>query len=62
MQIYATLGDTRGAIASVTVYGTSGPQRRFDELHVVTISELLWDLETAHGRPADARPQRTESL
>ena len=59
VQIYATLGDTRGAIARVTAYGTSGPQRRFDELHVVTISELLWDLETAHGRPADARPPRT---
>jgi hypothetical protein len=55
LRVAATLGDTRGSIASVTIYG--GGPRRFDELHVVTISELLWDLETAHGRPADARPR-----
>jgi uncharacterized protein (TIGR02996 family) len=50
----ATLGDTRGAIARVTAWSGAG-ECRFDELHVVTLSELLWDLETAHGRPAGAR-------
>jgi hypothetical protein len=55
VRVIATLGDTRGSIASVTVHANE--QRRFDALHVVTISELLWDLETAHGRPADVRPR-----
>jgi uncharacterized protein (TIGR02996 family) len=55
VRVTATLGDTRGSIARVTAY-QHGP-RRFDELHVVTLSELLWDLETAHGRPADAPPR-----
>jgi hypothetical protein len=58
VRVLATLDDTRGAIASVRVIDPHGcSERHFNKLHVVTISELLWDLETAHGRPADARPQ-----
>lgn len=54
IEVLATLNHTRGSIATVTVE-RDGP-RTFDELHVVTISELLLDLELAHGRNFDAPP------
>lgn len=51
LHVVATLNETRGSIALVrALHGAT--ERTFDDLHVVTISELLWDLETAHGRPA----------
>lgn len=54
VSVSATLNATRGSIASVRA--TRAAACTFDELHVVTISELLWDLESAHGR-RDDRPR-----
>lgn len=51
----ATLNETRGSIACVTVL-RGARSIAFDELHVVTISELLFDLEAAHGRSFDEPP------
>jgi hypothetical protein len=53
----AAIGRTGGSIGEVIVRprGTWIGRRRFDGLHPVTISELLWDLEAAHGRPAAPR-------
>ena len=50
----ATLDETNGSIAELEVRGQTGKAIAFDKLHVVTISELLWDLETAHGGAAPA--------
>jgi hypothetical protein len=55
----ASFGSNMGAIATVTVQKDRFQRRRFDSLDPVTQSELLYDLELAHGyregRPA-ARP------
>lgn len=57
VHIYATLGSTRGSIATVTALGEGGVRMTFDQLPVVVISELLWDLEVAHGWvPTEAPP------
>ena len=56
VEISATLNSTRGSIAKVQVW-KDGTQRAFDRLHVVTLSELLWDLEVAHGWQAEAAPR-----
>ena len=48
----AKIDDRAGAIASVEVQARGvGPPRPFATLHPVTLSELLWDLEIAHGAP-----------
>ncbi|MDQ3364183.1 MAG: DUF4132 domain-containing protein [Myxococcota bacterium] len=47
----ARLGSGQGSVGEVEVspIGSYLERRRFDRLHPVTLSELLWDLETAHG-------------
>ncbi|MBA3503198.1 MAG: DUF4132 domain-containing protein [Deltaproteobacteria bacterium] len=55
---FATPNETLGSIGKVEVRDHAGP-RVFDTLHVVTISELLWDLETAHGRAVETAPPPT---
>jgi hypothetical protein len=59
----ARLGPTSGAIGEVIVRprGAEVGARRLGSLHDVTISELLWDLDAAHSRPAlprEAAPAR----
>jgi len=53
----ARLGPTSGSIGEVIVRprGTELGARRLGSLHDVTISELLWDLDAAHSRPAPVR-------
>lgn len=55
----ATLNETRGSIACVTVL-RGARSVVFDELHVVTLSELHFDLEAAHGRRFDEPPQQQQ--
>jgi hypothetical protein len=57
----AMLGRSNGSIGEVVIRprGTPYGTRPWSGLHDVTISELLWDLETAHGwtgPPPPARP------
>ncbi len=61
--VVGKLGTSQGAIGEVEVWprGNDVDRCRFDRLHAVTCSELLWDLETAHGRPADA-PRTAPSI
>ncbi|MBA3391968.1 MAG: DUF4132 domain-containing protein [Deltaproteobacteria bacterium] len=61
--VVARLGTSQGSIGEVEVWprGSHVDRCRFDRLHAVTCSELLWDLETAHGRPADA-PRTAPSI
>ncbi len=56
----AVLGSTNGSIGKVVIRprGSRINTRRLDGLHAVSISELLWDLEAAHERPAAAREAR----
>jgi uncharacterized protein (TIGR02996 family) len=45
----ALLGAGNASISEVRMFGRDNQPRRFSAMHVVTLSELLWDLETAHG-------------
>lgn len=70
VEVTATLDDRAAAIRSVEVRGRGGfgRARAFASLHPVTVSELLWDLEAAHGTaepvvaatPARPRPITVE--
>jgi uncharacterized protein (TIGR02996 family) len=54
----AALGGANGSIGEVIIRprGSRIGARRWGSLHPVTISELLWDLEVAHGRRVPPLP------